>query len=312
MLMVKLFGPGEARYQDRQLPGFPQQQSYLLLCYLLLNKPYPHHRDRLASLFWSELSSQNARKCLSNTLWRLRQSLLSVGAVPEEYLFISEDTISFQAAKNFWLDVDIFEETITQYLHLPEEGFTIEQTAQLERAAGLYTGDLLEGVYDDWCLYDRERLRLLYFQAIYKLMLYHGLQGNTAKALEFGAHLLRLDNTQEKVHRQMMRLYWLGGDRSAALAQYKLCKQILREELNVRPMRETLQLYEQILVDQDRPAGEAGGRTSLFPVEGAALKASDRTVAESLKMLREKLEETREELQQIENLICALTESNIS
>ena len=43
-----------------------------------------------------------------------------------------------------------------------EEPLKSEQVAELEAAVKLYTGDLLEGLYTDWCLLERERFRLLY------------------------------------------------------------------------------------------------------------------------------------------------------
>ena len=54
MLELKLFGRGQARYNGFPLPGFPQQQPSLLLCYLLLHRSRPHPREQLAALFWGE------------------------------------------------------------------------------------------------------------------------------------------------------------------------------------------------------------------------------------------------------------------
>jgi DNA-binding SARP family transcriptional activator len=61
---------------------------------------------------------------------------------------------------------------------------------------------------------------------------------------------LARDNLREKVHREMMRLHWLSGNRCAALAQYQHCAQILHDEMGLTPMPATQLLYQQILHDQ--------------------------------------------------------------
>jgi len=47
MLEIRLFGTGQAYYFNQDLAGFPKQQAYLLLCYLLLNREHPHAREQL-------------------------------------------------------------------------------------------------------------------------------------------------------------------------------------------------------------------------------------------------------------------------
>ena len=152
MLSLQLFGPGRARYNDRPLNGFPNQQCYLLLCYLLLNRYHPHHRERLAAVFWDEYPTATSRKYLRNALWRLRHALLSAGAPVEDYLSISDDSVSFLTSSRYRLDVEAFEMAIARCEDCPGQQLTPEQATHLEGAANLYVGDLLEGVYEDWCL----------------------------------------------------------------------------------------------------------------------------------------------------------------
>ena len=314
MLELQLFGTGQARYCDYPLPGFPNQQSYLLLCYLLLNRHHPHHRERLAALFWSEYPTTSSRKYLRNALWRLRHALQSVGAPGDEYLLISDDSISFVSSSRYWLDVEAFETTITRYQDLSEQELTPEQAAHLEEAVDLYVGDLLEGVYEDWCLYDRERLSLLHLNALSKLMVFHELNGTYERGLAYGERILARDHTREKVHRQMMRLYWLLGDRNAALAQYKRCVQVLREDLGIPPMEETRLLYKRMVHSQSDPSTGSGERPTSRPVRhedplSITIKSDDSVqplaehALQKLQRLQAIIEETSVELRYIERLI---------
>ena len=306
MLELRLLGVGRARYRDQPLAGFPNRQCYLLLCYLLLNRAYPHPRERLAALFWSEYPTHTSRKYLRNALWQLRHALQSVGVPVDEYLSISDDSISFLTSSRYWLDIEAFETAVTGHQDLPGQKLTPDQAAQIEEAVDLYASDLLEGVYGDWCLYERERLFLLYLSALGKLMVFHEVNGTCERGLTYGERILSRDNTREKVHRQMMRLYWLLGDRTAALAQYRRCVQILREELHLPPMEQTRHLYQQMIHNQFDPARERIRRDG-SPAVTTGSDESTQLLAEHalqrLHRLQAMIEETSDELHNVERLL---------
>lgn len=308
MLKATLFGNGQARYFERELPGFPGQQACLLLCYLLLNKQQPHHREQLAAIFWPEHASDVARKYLRNAIWRMRQILQSTGAPPDEYLFYSEDSIAFINTSSHWLDVEVFESAAARFQPVAASQLQPIDAAQLAAAVDLYTGDLLENVYEDWCLYERERLRLLYLNSLHKLMVYHGLKGAYDSGIVYGERILTHDNTREKVHRQVMWLHWLAGNRDAALLQYQRCARILRDELNAAPMDETRQLYEQMRAGQVPAQASAWAETtspraSLASETEQHLKPLLEQTRHRLFQLQQMIEETRAELRQIERTL---------
>lgn len=307
MLEIKLFGPGELKFDGRALAGFPNQAPYLLLCYLILNRGRPQCRERLAAVFWGDSTAAAARKMLRNTLWRARQGLAALAMTAERYFHLEEDSICFLDAQPAWLDVEIFENSAQPVQDIPGQALTRQQAGDLEAAAALYTGDLLEGVYDDWCLYDRERFRLMHLNLLSKLMVFHGKCGSREQGILYGIRLLAIDKTWEKIHRQLMWLYWLAGDVGSALAQYKLCRQILWEELGVHPMPETRALYEQMLhhqfdpnswLDGDAAPPEAAPR----PASGEITQAASRLYGEVHK-LHEIIEAARSESALIEKLI---------
>jgi DNA-binding SARP family transcriptional activator len=285
VLKVRLFGKGQAYYEGHPLTGFPNQQSYLLLCYLLLNRCHHYPRERLAAVFWGEYPTSTSRKYLRNALWRLRCALQSAGTPVDEYLLISDDSISFSSSSRYWLDVQIFETTTIRYQDIPGQELTPEQVAHLEGDIDLYVGYLMEGIYEDWCLYDRERLDLLYLNTLSKLMVFHETNGTYERGLACGERILSHDNTREKVHRQMMRLYWKSGDRSAALAQYKLCAQALREALDISPMKVTSHLYLQMQCDQFDPTTWPGPHNNPLPAKIESDEATQLLAEQALQRL---------------------------
>lgn len=305
MFRLKFFGPGEAYYSDQPINFFPRQQAHLLFCYLLLNAQRSHSRDQLATMFWGDYPTQISRKYLRNGLWKLRQQLEAVGAPADRYLLINEDSISVAGAGQYWLDVDVFMNTLKTYEDLPGHDLMPEQAKDLENAVLLYTDDLLVGVYDDWCLYEREKLSLHYLRALSKLMAFHEKNGTYERGLAYGEKLLARDNSREKVHFQMMRLHWLCGDRSAALAQYKRCTQILRDQFGIAPRKETVNLYHQMLNNQFNPRSPE--HTLQFipakPDHNQALQPIAEKAVQKLEHLRQTIEEVNAEMLKIEQIL---------
>ena len=247
MFDIKLLGPGQVYYNGKAITGFPGQQHCLLFYYLLLNRQTPHTREQVATVFWGDSPASLARKNLRNILWRLSQAFQSAGASLDDLIISQEDCIAFTDTNSYRLDIDMFEVAARRSSDHTNDELDYEQVSLLESAAELYKSDLLEGVYEDWCLYERERLRLAFLNILIRLMSHHGRIGNYERSLEYGRRILLHEPTREKVHRQMMMLHWLAGDREAALSQYRSCCQTLQTELSLKPMQETQQLRETIL-----------------------------------------------------------------
>jgi DNA-binding SARP family transcriptional activator len=306
MLKVKLFGSGQAYFFDRTLGGFPGQQGCPILCYLLLNRDYPLHRERLASVFWGDYPTQISKKNLRNNLWRLRQTLQSVGAPPDDFLLINEESVSFISTSVYWLDIEVFEKISIEMQTIDGNLLTYDQAIQLESAANLYIGDLLESNYDDWCLYDRERLRLMNLGNLNKLVTFHSHAENYEKGIDFAGRILLMDHTYERIHRQLMWMHWCLGNRNAALTQYRQCCQIMHDELGVAPMEETRLLYDKIKTGQN-PSPTSANETLVNSNRMAMRNQVPLTVPDDaltkLKRLQRTVKETREELDQIERLL---------
>jgi DNA-binding SARP family transcriptional activator len=260
MLELRLFGTGQARLFDRPLAGFPNQQAYSLLCFLLLNRGRSHHRERLAALFWGDHSQERARSCLNTALWRLRQALEPDAAQRGTYLVTTgAGEVGFNQESDYWLDVATFEESCDQVLAGPVEAMQAADVEVLEKAIGLYSGELLEGLYEDWALRERERLRRLYLNSLARLMQYHKHHQALEAALACGQRILDQAPLREEIHREMMRLYLANGQRARAVRQYQICSEVLDSELGIPPMEETQTLFTQIVGGaESHPAAGAG------------------------------------------------------
>ena len=218
-----------------------------LLAYLILFRHRFHTREVLTGLFWGDQREDRARKCLSTALWRLRKVLEPDGIRRGTYLVTtSRGEVGFNRDSDYRLDVATLENHSTKSLTKPVHALTTAEVCELENALALYTGELLEGFYDEWVLTERERLRTLYLGSQAHLLQYYQHHRAYNMGLACGHKILDLDPLREEIHREIMRLYYYNGQRALALRQYKTCRKILAEELNVEPMDETRSLLARI------------------------------------------------------------------
>ncbi len=246
-LKIRLFGSPTITFDDTLL-SITSQKAQALLYYLISNRQ-PHSREKLATLFWGETSERQAKGSLRNTLYELRRDLPPGDDSATEYILSESNTLCFNTQADYWLDVEQFETLLDKE---PEsERVRMDNWCQ---AVELYRGDFLEGFivkdsfeFEDWSFFERERLQRRFLEALTELSDYFGSQGEYERAIAYAIQILSRDNLQENIHRQLMRLYYAAGNRSAALHQYEICKEVTGRELGVAPLAETTALYEKIL-----------------------------------------------------------------
>jgi DNA-binding SARP family transcriptional activator len=256
VLRVFLFGKFRVCCGQQTLTGLEARKVQELFCYLLLHRDRPHPRETLADLLWGDNSTTQSKKYLRKALWQLQTAIDSQAQPLDDHVLLVEpDWVQLDPEADLWLDVAEFEQAFGLVQGVPGRDLDLQRVQSLQSAVGLYRGDLLEGWYQDWCLYERERLQQMYLIMLDKLMGYCEAHYDCEAGLVYGALILRCDRARERTHRRLMRLYSLARDRTAALRQYERCVTALDEELGVRPTRRTVALYEQIRADQlDGPA----------------------------------------------------------
>jgi len=229
---------------------FPTKKSKSLFAYLVIYKERTFARVTLAGKFWPESEEGKAHRNLNTEIWRLRTMFRSSGLEPETFLHSDHDSIGFRRESDHWVDVAEFD-ALTQALsahHTPPTRAVLLPT--LAKAVTLYRGDLLEGLFDDWCLVQREAYRARLMAALEVLLATTMEAEHWQDAIGHGQRLLELDPLQEHVHRALMRCHVSLGNRPAALKQFAACERILRDELQIEPMDETRQLFETLNLAQ--------------------------------------------------------------
>jgi DNA-binding SARP family transcriptional activator len=199
------------------------------------------------------------------------------------------DWIQINPSEGFWLDIAEFEQSFNCLKDKDAHDLTLKDFHSLQAATELYRGDLLEGWYQDWCLFERERFQIMYLMALDKLVQYCETHGRCSAGLSYATEILRHDHAYERAHRQMMRLYFMAGDRTQALHQYQRCAAALQRELDIEPSEATKRLYEQIRSDTLSVTGTIGN----IP------KQAKSGSAQSISRMLNKLERFSDELNQM-------------
>jgi len=248
MAELRLYWLGPPEVQLDSLPvRLEMRKTLALLAYLSLS-PQPPTRETLTALFWPEYDQQHAFSNLRRNLSSLVKSL------PPELLEIDRERVELRR-DCVHVDVDQFHRLLAQantHTHPPEQ-FCKDCLQVLEQAVEIYRGDFIEGFnlkdcpeFDDWQFFEREGLRAEYARALERLAGYYQETGEWENAIHHARTWLTLDRLHEPVHRVLMRLYFLSGQKSAALRQYEECERLLEQELGQPPEPDTLKLYEEI------------------------------------------------------------------
>lgn len=237
-LELKLLGNPELSLAGQPLARLRSAKVYALLYYLAVTRS-AQPRTVLAGLFWGDVDDYYARRNLNRTLSDLTKAL-------GDYLIVERQSLALARSQPYWLDVEALEDAASAQP-------TADNIATLVAAANLYRGDFLAGFYiqdapefEQWVLTQRIRLRTTALQLHHALVEFYAERGDLTQAMDYTRRILQLEPWREEAHRQLMLLLTQSGQRSAALAQFELCRQVLSSELSVEPDAATLDLVARI------------------------------------------------------------------
>jgi DNA-binding SARP family transcriptional activator len=201
---------------------------------------------------WPEVNEDKARERLKVAVYFLRQQVRAAG-MDGDFIESSGDGYVLRG-EVVWVDADAFERLATVGIELERGQKWHEALRCYEDARVIYRGDYLEeDTYADWCAEERARLRELYFELIDRMTQIYITLGRHAEAAQACRTVLAREPCRESFHHTLMGCLAELGRPDQALAQFRLCQQVLARELGVEPMPETYRLHRQILEDRSDP-----------------------------------------------------------
>ncbi len=287
---LRLLGTIQVEKKGVPIRNFESRKGLALLGYLI-RQHQPVSRSHLAGLFWGDKEEARGRRNLSRELSQLSARL-------SDCFQADYHTVQFQPPPTYWVDTLAFAELVKSGLSgqiskgKDRQMAAVSETSgawfsqhlasdiqpdQLAEAVTLYQGDFMAGYYLDgcpefetWLLREQESWRRQATEILERLIIHHSLREQDALAQTYARRWLELEPWRERAHRYLMLLLARNGQRSAALAQYEICRRALAEELAVEPGKETVALYERIRAGElSRGAEEQGGRGEKASVSSA-------------------------------------------
>lgn len=248
-----------------------------LLAYLALRRGQYFSRSDLLGILWSEGSAPMSAGSFNTALWRLRRTI-ERPPIKHGDLITSDRRggIGLSGSNAIWLDIEEFERCIAPGLERSIEQLSDADIEGLRIGVDLYKTDILSEFTDDWALREREKRRRHYLNALWRLMQVETVRREYRSGIGYAQRILECDELREDVHRELMRLFVLGGQRAQALRQFECCRETLRRELAIQPMRETLELYRRIA---DSAIGGHRDSSIQLPIEASVGLVADSSCA---------------------------------
>ena len=234
---LRLFGGFEVSVLPggERVTSLGKRERVLLACLALNPKGQP--RRKLAALLWGDATDETLLDNLRACVWKLRKALGDT-----EHRSIASE------GEDIVLDGAAFEIDVWEFRRLAAQS----GRSELEAAAKLYSGELLEGLdinseeFESWRRAEATHDRGRAVDVLARLMAQLCESGESERAIETGERILRLEPLHEAAIRRLMGLHAKNGRRAAAVQLYRTLADALRTEFDGRPEAETRLAFSEI------------------------------------------------------------------
>ncbi|MBM0108505.1 AAA family ATPase [Steroidobacter sp. S1-65] len=274
-LTLQVLGAFHVRDASGSEVRIASRKGRALLAYLALRPGESHSRDRLATLLWEDADEELARTSLRQALAALRKSL-PAGAQGALLADTESVGVDGQLLRS---DIEAFRRSLLAGTR-----------TSLQDAINHYRGDLLDGfdarstAFDEWLSSERSTLRKQVSEALQRLTDLCMAAEDNDGALTACTRLVSLEPLNEAAHRRIMELQAKRNSYAEALRQYRVCRDVLRRELDVSPETATEQLYRELMRKRRAAVAEPGdSESSVEEPEEAATPAARQELRPSLR-----------------------------
>jgi DNA-binding SARP family transcriptional activator len=192
-------------------------------------------RVEIAGSLWPDVPEAKALANLRTALWRLRR-LTATDVVSGQEALATAPTVD--------VDVQAFIETVRR---VTDAGVTPDRSAIPVLPA---FGELLPGWYEDWVLFERERLRQLQMHALEMVAARLTSAGRYAEAIDAALAAVRLEPLRESATRALIAAHLGENNVVEALRCFESFRDSLAAELGVQPTAELERLAQSFLTRQ--------------------------------------------------------------
>jgi TolB-like protein/DNA-binding SARP family transcriptional activator len=253
-LQLKVLGGFTACTSSGQAVVVSGKKNQALLAYLAMNAGKRLSREKLINLLWSDRGDSHARSSLRQALFALRRDLVGIDPTP---LVFDGDIVT--------VNLSAISTDLAKFERLATSG----AVADLSFAAQLYGGEFLDGVvvrdpvFEEWLATERGRLREVLIGVLGRLLSH--LTGT--EAIILANRLIALDQLRESSHRTLMQVNAAQGQFEPAIRQYHICRDVLWRDLQIKPSKQTENLYREFVEGRYRASSAEKTRPTVAESE---------------------------------------------
>lgn len=230
---LRLFGCWDLRVSDREVELGRREQRLVALLALRGRRPRPY----VAGTLWPTTTETRAQASLRAALLHTRQAVPGLLDVGRTSVALADD-----------VTVDVHE-VLRAAASTSVIGTDSDATMAL-----LMSGELLPGWYDDWVLFEKERLQHLRLRALESLAEAQLAHGHPDLALSAALEAMAIEPLRETAHSLAIRAHLLAGNRSAAVREYREYRERMEQELGIALALTLEELARPLLPAQRRPS----------------------------------------------------------
>jgi len=200
------------------------REQRLIACVGLLGC---RHRSFLAGLLWPKSSETQAAGNLRTTVWCISHAF-------PHLLHAGPDTLELDESVR--VDVAALQQRVARMHAEPEAQVPDSYLDHLSRA------ELLPGWYDDWVVFEQERLRQMRLSALELMARQHLVAGEPGYAVIAALSAASIEPLRESAHLLLVQAHLAAGNRAAAVRAYTMFASRLENELGVQPSSQLAEL----------------------------------------------------------------------
>ncbi|MBT1002317.1 bacterial transcriptional activator domain-containing protein [Paenarthrobacter sp. DKR-5] len=194
------------------------RQQRLIAALALLG---PRSRQFIAGLLWPDSPEAQAAGSLRTSLFRISHQLpLLLHCTPASLSLADGVRVDFREVRQLIASVQ------NGHAQPPEHSIDVLQAA-----------DLLPGWYEDWVMFEQERLQLLRLDALETMAARFLDAGDVPRAIEAARVAASIEPLRESAQQLLARSHLRAGNQAAAIRSFQQFRLRLQRELGVAPSR---------------------------------------------------------------------------
>jgi DNA-binding SARP family transcriptional activator len=252
-LNIKVLGTVEI-FRDPARPfasdAWTTKRSRDIFCSIATSRNRRLAKDLLIDMFWKDEDPAAIEKNFHPTISHIRKALNSQQPLKQNFILFRDGAYQLNPDFSYRIDTEEFSENFAAARAAKKEGDSGKLREALEAAYGIYRGDFMTGVYEDWAEEQRQHYSELFVRVVNALAKLSVSEKRWNDALRYAREALSTDPYREDLHRMVMKVLAVQSKPAAIKKHYENMQRVLKDELGVPPAPETERLFRELTLKQ--------------------------------------------------------------